>query len=64
MNQDRKITLGDLRNQVIMYLYNKIENKLVLNTEDVKLDNIVIKINPYFDMLLHLTHIKILNHYS
>jgi hypothetical protein len=43
MNQDRKITLRDLRNQVIMYLYNKIENKLVLNTEDVKLIEILLK---------------------
>ena len=43
MNQDRKITLGDLRNQVIMYLYNKIENKSVLNTEDVKLIEILLK---------------------
>mgnify|MGYP004725323429 CR=1 FL=1 len=43
MNQDRKITLRDLRNQVIMYLYNKIENKLVLNTEDVKLIKILLK---------------------
>lgn len=43
MNQDRKITLGDLRNQVIRYLYNKIENKLVLNTEDVKLIEILLK---------------------
>lgn len=43
MNQDRKITLGDLQEQVIMYLYNKIENKLVLNTEDVKLIEILLK---------------------
>lgn len=43
MNQDRKITLGDLQEQVIMYLYNKIERKLVLNTEDVKLIEILLK---------------------
>lgn len=43
MNQDRKITLGDLQKQVIMYLYNKIENKSVLNTEDVKLIEILLK---------------------
>lgn len=43
MNQDRKITLGDLQEQVIMYLYNKIERKLVLNTEDVKLVEILFR---------------------
>lgn len=43
MNQDRKITLGDLQEQVIMYLYNKIERKLVLNTEDVKLIEILFR---------------------
>jgi len=43
MNQDRKITLGDLQKQVIMYLYNKIERKLVLNTEDVKLIEILFR---------------------
>lgn len=43
MNQDRKITLGDLHEQVIMYLYNKIERKLVLNTEDVKLVEILFR---------------------
>ena len=43
MNQDRKITLGDLQEQVIMYLYNKIERKLVVNTEDVKLFEILFR---------------------
>lgn len=43
MNQDRKITLGDLQEQVIMYLCNKIERKLVLNTEDVKLVEILFR---------------------
>ena len=43
MNQDRKITLGDLQEQVIMYLYDKIERKLVLNTEDVKLVEILFR---------------------
>ena len=43
MNQDRKITLGDLQEQVIMYLYKKIERKLVLNTEDVKLIEILFR---------------------